>query len=167
MGIVLILVSLAVGGFFVRYAVQSWRAASAFVGQSRRVRGRVMRLERGTFPGSTGAAFFPVVAFEANGEGYEFRGSAGSNPPRYKEGQTVEVLHDPHDPAEAQIAGRRELYGNPLGAGVLGGLFLGGAVFIGWWLLFPPPTPFIRLVEAGDLAAVRARLQVDPGVIQD
>lgn len=55
--------------------------------------------------GANGAGWFPIVEFEADGRRISLESRDGSGARRFYEGQAVEVLYDPDDPACFQLEG--------------------------------------------------------------
>jgi hypothetical protein len=80
---------------------------------------------------SDGDTYAPVVEFEAGGRTYRFKDSVSSNPPSYRRGDPVRVLHDPADPANARID--RGLWNKaiPILVAVFGALLC----LVGVWML--------------------------------
>lgn len=68
-----------------------------------RATGTVITLEESSDSDGSCCAYSPVIEFQANGQSYTFESNNASNPPAYKVGQSVPVLYDPADPANAQI----------------------------------------------------------------
>jgi hypothetical protein len=72
---------------------------------------------------------YPVVEFPAEGgRTVKFRGSTGSNPPSYQQGQLVSVIYDRKNPDDAQIADFEQFWLGPVLIGVFGLVFLGAGV---------------------------------------
>ncbi|MGY0488542.1 DUF3592 domain-containing protein [Streptomyces sp. WG-D5] len=66
-------------------------------------------------------AAYPVVEFTgADGTPHTFRGSTGSNPPAYEEGERVEVLYRADEPGDARIDGFLSLWLLPIIFGGIG-----------------------------------------------
>jgi hypothetical protein len=104
--------------------------AEAFYSQSSRLVHHGLRAQGtvvDTVIGTTrknGHVWYPIVRYTAqDGGSYRFQSSSGSNPPAYNVGDTVEVLYWPADPEHGTINGFFSLWGGPLIAGVLGGVF--------------------------------------------
>lgn len=49
------------------------------------------------------SSYRPVVQFEVGGKKYVFTSNTGSNPPSYSEGDVVQVVYNPENPADASI----------------------------------------------------------------
>jgi len=80
-----------------------------------------------TVPTTTTKTYSPVVRFTAkNGNTIEFTSKAGSNPPAYSKGETVEVLYLPSSPEKAKINDFKSLWMWP---------FIVGGVGLCFWLL--------------------------------
>ncbi|MBI4030889.1 MAG: DUF3592 domain-containing protein [Proteobacteria bacterium] len=69
------------------------------------VDGAVVRIERTYGSGENGGyAYYPVVSFRASsGDTFEFRDKVGSNPPLYREAESVAVIYDTDNPRHAII----------------------------------------------------------------
>lgn len=80
------------------------------------------------------AAAYPRVRFRtAAGREVTFVSGVGTNPPSYRAGESVEVLYDPGDPANARIHSFGSLYVLPLVFGILGTVFsLVGGIPFAW-----------------------------------
>ncbi|TXS53427.1 DUF3592 domain-containing protein [Streptomyces sp. uw30] len=101
----------------------------SFLADAERARGTVVELEwRSDDNGASRKAresnrpvAYPVVEFtSADGTSRTFRGSTGSNPPSYEEGEQVEVLYRADSPEDARINGFASLWLLPLIFGGLG-----------------------------------------------
>ena len=55
--------------------------------------------------GANGAGWFPIVEFEADGRRLSLESQDGGSARSFYEGQSVEVLYDPDDPASFQLEG--------------------------------------------------------------
>ncbi|MCS6782915.1 MAG: DUF3592 domain-containing protein [Gloeomargarita sp. SKYBB_i_bin120] len=70
-------------------------------------------------------SYYPVVEYSLpNGRRVRFTAKVGSDPPRYRLGQIVEVLYNPNDPFDARIDNFLELWLGPLFWGGFGLFFL-------------------------------------------
>jgi len=49
------------------------------------------------------SSYHPVVQFEVGGKKYVFTSNTGSNPPSYSQGDAVQVVYNPENPADARI----------------------------------------------------------------
>ncbi len=71
--------------------------------------------------------YYPLFRFTAaDSQVYTVRGSVGSNPPDYQQGETVEVLYSKAEPDKAQINSPKDLY---LACGLLAAFGVMSAVF--------------------------------------
>ena len=59
--------------------------------------------------GANGAGWYPIVEFEADGRRLSLESRDGGGAKRFYEGQSVEVLYDPDDPACFQLEGMNTL----------------------------------------------------------
>ncbi len=59
--------------------------------------------------GANGAGWYPIVEFEADGRKLSLESRDGGGIKRFYEGQRVEVLYDPDDPACFQLEGMNTL----------------------------------------------------------
>ena len=91
------------------------------------------RTSPGSRPRSTTPTYAPVVRFiTEDGRSIEFTSKAGTNPPRYSEGETVEVLYSSSSPEKARINDFSSLWMGPF---IVGGpgivlLLLGAGIII-------------------------------------
>jgi hypothetical protein len=70
-------------------------------------------------------AYYPVLRYRTQqGKPQETVSSVGSNPPRYKEGDSVVILYDPAKPGDVRIHSFFNLWLFPLVLGVTGAIFL-------------------------------------------
>ena len=128
-------IALALGGLFML------RRARRFAADAQTAIGRVIRLhEEQTRKGTI--VYCPVVKFRtAAGADVEFTSSFGSRPARHQVGQSVAVLYDPADPAEARLGGGTLYFSGAvvlvmgLGFGAFGavGMGLPGAIGEALW----------------------------------
>jgi Protein of unknown function (DUF3592) len=108
-----------------------WSGVSAvrFVSSAERVDGEVIDMAQSpsVSRGPTGVrssdAWHPIVTFRADGRSHTFRSNAGSNPPQYRIGETVQVAYTPGNPDDARLSSFEALYLVPLIFGGLGLLF--------------------------------------------
>ena len=73
--------------------------------------------------GDVSTMWAPKVRFEVAGKPIEFESSVGASPPRYKEGQTIDVKYDPQDPNNAKVASGSSYWTGPIILGGLGVIF--------------------------------------------
>jgi type II secretory pathway pseudopilin PulG len=74
--------------------------------------------------GRTSTVWAPRVQFSVSGQTIEFESKVGSSPPRYKEGQAIEVKYDPQDPNNARVAAASSMWLVPALVGGIGVIFL-------------------------------------------
>ena len=90
--------------------------------------GTVVELVRSRSSDST--TYRPVVEFKTeDGSLVEFTSGAGSNPPSYSKGETVEVLYQQDSPEQAKINGFFSLWGLTLIVGVMGLIFFSCGIY--------------------------------------
>lgn len=64
---------------------------------------------------SDGCAYSPVIEFVAKDERiYSFESNYAEAPPRYPVGERLEILYNPDDPAQAEIAEMLNFWTNPI-----------------------------------------------------
>ena len=74
---------------------------------------------------SSSRAYFPVLRYRTQkGATHEVTSSVGSNPPRYKEGDSVVVLYDPVDPTHVRIHTFSNVWLVPMILGLIGVVFI-------------------------------------------
>ncbi|HVG63679.1 MAG TPA: DUF3592 domain-containing protein [Hyalangium sp.] len=74
-------------------------------------------------------AYYPVLRYRTQeGATKEVVSSVGSNPPRYKEGDSVVVLYDPAQPSDVRIHSFFNVWVGPLVLGALGVILTGVGV---------------------------------------
>jgi hypothetical protein len=74
--------------------------------------------------GRTSTIWAPRVRFTVSDQTIEFESKVGSSPPRYAEGQTVEVKYDPQDPNSARVAAASSMWLVPVLVGGIGVILL-------------------------------------------
>ncbi|GEB52011.1 MULTISPECIES: DUF3592 domain-containing protein, partial [Streptomyces] len=124
---------LALGTVFLIVGLVTAGMSASLLADSERVPGTVVKLEwrKGGHETSRDGprdqvVAYPVVAYTPEGGvPTRFRGSTGSNPPSYEEGEQVEVLYRPGSPGDARINGFASLWMLPLIFGGTGLLFVG------------------------------------------
>jgi hypothetical protein len=108
--------SMLIGAFI------AYKSSSSFVAEAIKVEATVVDLVAYRSSGST--TYKPLVKFvDQNGRQIELLSSAGSNPPSYSQGQTVEVFYRPAEPQNAKINSFFDLWGAAFVLGALGGTF--------------------------------------------
>jgi hypothetical protein len=113
----------AVGLAFSSLANDIARDTQAFVDRAVLVGGEVADLDwsRDTSTSSGSGIYHPVVAYITSaGERRTFRSLIGSSPPAYRVGETVDVLYDRTNPADARIASFWSLWFVQIVFGVVG-----------------------------------------------
>lgn len=119
-GLIFLLVGVAglVGGFFAMVRTRG------FLASAREAQAEVVGLQQrvGT---ERQISYFPVLRYRTQqGAVKEIVSSVGSNPPRYKEGDSVAILYDPAKPESVRIHSFFNVWGMPLILGGVGVLFL-------------------------------------------
>ncbi|MEW2129006.1 DUF3592 domain-containing protein [Streptomyces sp. NPDC005435] len=131
---------LAAGVLFLGIGVALGGMSVSFLSSAERAQGTVIALNWGSSHsgygrssrGSGGPSAHPVVTFRAkDGEQHMFTSSAGSNPPAYDRGESVEVLYRANDPDDARINGFLSLWLLPVVFGGLGVVFTAIGTVIG------------------------------------
>ncbi|MBD1928846.1 DUF3592 domain-containing protein [Trichocoleus sp. FACHB-90] len=75
---------------------------------------------------SKSSTYYPIVKFKTQkGESVEFQSSVGTYPPSFRVGETVSVLYDANNPAEAEINSFWQLWFTAIFLLAMGGLFAG------------------------------------------
>ncbi|MBN1203430.1 MAG: DUF3592 domain-containing protein [Myxococcaceae bacterium] len=70
-------------------------------------------------------AYFPVLRYRTQkGATHEVTSSVGSNPPRYKEGDSVVILYEPANPTNVRIHTFSNVWLVPMILGGIGGIFI-------------------------------------------
>lgn len=88
-------------GLFLYFANRDYRLDQVGV----TTMGTVTGLEESSSPEGGCCVYSPIVEFRVGGQTYIFESSNASDPPRYDEGDQVEVLYDPSNPDRAEIQG--------------------------------------------------------------
>jgi hypothetical protein len=89
------------------------------------------------FRSSGSTTYKPKISFvDQSGRQSELLSSAGSNPPSYSVGQSVEVFYRPDEIENAKINSFFDLWGATFVLGVLGGIFfsVGAGIMLAWSL---------------------------------
>lgn len=121
-----------VGGVMTLIAVFLFVRTRMFINNAQEVKGTVIRLVY-SHSSEGGGGYSPVYQFKTiEGRLVEKQDNLSSNPPMFKEGQTVDVLYEPANPENARIKKWMNLYFLPLLLGGMGGIFgsLGVVLFI-------------------------------------
>jgi hypothetical protein len=106
-------VGLLLGFFF------TFSRTRRFLASAQEARAEVIGIKE---TGSTGQSrvYYPVLRYRTQqGATKEVVSSVGSNPPRYKEGESVAILYDPAQPGDVRIHSFFNVWVGPV---VLGGL---------------------------------------------
>lgn len=113
-------VGLVIGCFF---AVSRTKR---FLSTAREVRGQVVGIESRRGRGQHASRMhYPVLRYRTQeGTQHEVVSSVGSNPPRYKEGDSVTLLYDPQNPLDARIHTFLNVWLFPVVLGGVGGAFV-------------------------------------------
>lgn len=105
-----------------------WRGQTQeYIAASARATGTVIEVvsQTRTQDGVQKTYFYPIVEFKTPaGEVVRFQDSTGSNPPAYREGETVEVLYDLLTPQAATVASWTNLWLPSTIVLAAGGLFV-------------------------------------------
>ncbi|KXK14203.1 MAG: Inner membrane protein YmfA [Chloroflexi bacterium OLB14] len=118
-----------VGVLFIGVAVFILIRTQLFINNAQQVTGTVIRLVR-SHSNKGGYSYSPVYQFRTlEGQMIEVQDNLSSNPPMFREGQTIEVLYDPSNPHKARIKKWMSLYFLPLLFGFLGSTFTCTGVF--------------------------------------
>jgi hypothetical protein len=114
-----------VGGLLFVIAVFIFINTRLFIGRAQEVKGTVVRMVyRHSSEG--GGGYSPVYQFRTiTGETIEIQDGLSSNPPMFREGQSIDVLYDPQNPQKARIKRWLSLYFLPVLLGGLGMIFGG------------------------------------------
>lgn len=96
-----------------------------FLASAQQARAEVVGVQQRSGSHPQDRAYYPVLRYRTQqGATQEVVSSVGSNPPRYKEGDTLLVLYNPARPSEVRIHSFTQVWIAPLVLGVLGVLFL-------------------------------------------
>jgi hypothetical protein len=119
-------------------AGNSYHTTSQFIDQSLKAEGLVVDLVRsrssrsGSHKRRTSRGYAPVVEFTTeSGDTIEFVSSTSSSPPRFKEGELVEVFYDPTSARKAKINRFHTLWAGTIIVGCMGVIFFG--IGFGWF----------------------------------
>jgi hypothetical protein len=107
-------VGLVAGCFF------AFTRTKRFLASAQEARAEVIGLQQ-RHGNNQGRVYYPVLRYRTQaGATKEVVSSVGSNPPRYKEGDSVVVLYDPAQPGDVRIHSFFNVWVGPLVLGVLG-----------------------------------------------
>lgn len=117
-------VGLLVGCFFAITRTQR------FLANARGAQAEVIALQQRLGTGQE-RSYYPVLRYQTQeGSTQEVVSSVGSNPPRYKEGDSVDILYDPAEPDNVRIHTTFNVWAFPIILGGIGVIFLlvGGGI---------------------------------------
>jgi hypothetical protein len=127
---VLLAVGLACAALAASLGARTW----SFVGHATRTEGKVVALDAHRSSGRRHRTTYrPVFEFkDSQGTTHHVTERVGSNPAAFDRGETVTVLYNPENPAEAHIKGFTTLWFGPTMAGGFGLVLfgIGGAVLV-------------------------------------
>lgn len=107
-------VGLLLGFFF------AFSRTRRFLASAQEARAEVIGIKE-SIGSSRERVYYPVLRYRTQqGATKEVVSSVGSNPPRYKEGDSVVVLYDPAQPGDVRIHSFFNVWVGPLVLGVLG-----------------------------------------------
>lgn len=121
------------GGLMMLIGVFLFIRTRKFIGKAQEVKGTVIQMvfSQGS---DDGGGYAPLYQFKTlDGQDIQVQDSLSSNPPRFKEGQEIQVLYDPGNPRKARIKKWMNLYFVSVLLGGMG-LIFGG---VGITLVFP------------------------------
>ena len=116
----------SVGALLAVIAAYFFISTRTFMSTAQEVKGKVIQMVyRGT-SSSSGGGYSPVYQFKTiEGKEIVVTDNLSSNPPAFKEGQSIDVLYDPANPQKARIKRWMSLYFVPVLLGGLGVIFGG------------------------------------------
>lgn len=107
----------------------SYNSTHNFIKNSSSTIGTVTELRLHTSSSSSSSkssTYYPIVKFKTQkGESAELESNVGSYPPSFRVGETVSVLYNPNNPAEAEINSFGQLWFTAIFLLGMGGLFAG------------------------------------------
>ena len=113
-------VLLAIG---VRIYLSTKKFLATAVGAQGTVIANVEREKKDRETGAIERTWAPQVRFAVAEKSYDFVSSVSHSPPRYQEGQTIDVKYDPQDPNNAKVASGSSYWTGPIILGGLGVIF--------------------------------------------
>jgi hypothetical protein len=117
-------VGLLLGFFFV------FSRTRRFLASAQEARAEVIGIKE-SIGSSRDRVYYPVLRYRTQqGATKEVVSSVGSNPPRYKEGDSVVVLYDPAQPGDVRIHSFFNVWIGPLVLGLLGVIMTGVGVVL-------------------------------------
>jgi hypothetical protein len=115
-------VGLLLGFFF------AFSRTKRFLASAQEARAEVVGVKE-SMGSSRERVYYPVLRYRTQqGDTKEVTSSVGSNPPRYKEGDSVVVLYDPAHPSDVRIHSFINVWMGPLVLGLLGVILTGVGV---------------------------------------
>jgi hypothetical protein len=112
-------VGLLLGFFF------AFSRTRRFLASAQEARAEVIGV-KASIGSSRDRVYYPVLRYRTQqGDTKEVASSVGSNPPRYKEGDSVVVLYDPAQPGDVRIHSFFNVWVGPLVLGLLGVILTG------------------------------------------
>ncbi|MCS7031333.1 MAG: DUF3592 domain-containing protein [Gloeomargarita sp. SKYG116] len=115
------------GGLFVVMGLGFAYHTRNFIATAQTATGQVIALEYRRSRGSDGTVshlYYPVVEFALpDGEKIRFEGQVGSSSPRFRVGESVEILYDPRRPQVARINRFWDLWLLPIVFSGIGSVF--------------------------------------------
>jgi len=115
-----------VGGLLAAIGVFLFIRTRIFISKAQEVKGTVIQMvySRSSSSSGSGGGYSPVYQFRTlDGQVIQVVDGLSSNPPMFKEGQTIDVLYDPENPQKARIKKWMNLYFAPLLLGGMGLIF--------------------------------------------
>jgi Protein of unknown function (DUF3592) len=112
-------VGLLLGFFF------AFSRTRRFLASAQEARAEVIGVKQ-SIGNSRDRVYYPVLRYRTQqGDTKEVVSSVGSNPPRYKEGDSLVVLYDPAQPGDVRIHSFFNVWVGPLVLGLLGVIMTG------------------------------------------
>ena len=119
-----------VGGLLVLIGVFIFIRTRIFISKAQEVKGTVIQMVWSS-SSEGGGGYSPVYQFKTiDGQTIVVSDSLSSNPPMFKEGQTIDVLYDPENPQKARIKKWMSLYFVSILLGGMGLIFGGVGVVL-------------------------------------
>lgn len=126
-----------VGGLLLAIGVFLFIRTRMFISKAQEVKGTVIRMVWSSGGSEGGGGYSPIYQFRTlEGRMIEVHDGLSSNPPMFREGQSIDVLYDPENPQKARIKKWMNLYFVSILLGGIGLIFaciglalLGGNLF--------------------------------------
>jgi type II secretory pathway pseudopilin PulG len=122
-GIIFALVGIVLLAIGVTVFMRTRKFLATAVGAQGTVIAMVERERRDSKTKEIHRTWSPQVRFAVGEKTYDFTSSVSSSPPRYQEGQTIDVKYDPQDPNNAKVASGSSYWTGPIILGGLGVIF--------------------------------------------